>query len=129
MTLIHVLFLYYRLTKRRQLSHIWLPPFYLSLDHLKLQISWPFWHHGESPIPHSLSNKKSLNYWNASTSTPKSPEPIYQLLSHLNMSLANMHHRDASLKFCCSIQICNLSHQLKICHPIKRGKQHTLLPE
>ncbi|XP_058291504.1 cardiac phospholamban isoform X1 [Hylobates moloch] len=29
------------LPKRRQLSHIWLPAFYLSLDHLKLQTSSP----------------------------------------------------------------------------------------
>lgn len=39
MILIHLLFLHSRPPKRRQLSQVWLPAFYLSLDHLKLQTS------------------------------------------------------------------------------------------
>lgn len=112
--------------KKKVISH-WL---FTSL----LPFSWPFktwdflssWYHGESPIPHSLRYKKSFNHWNASTSTSKSPEPVCQFLSHLNMSLVDLHHRDASLKFCYSLQCCNLSPSAKNLSSYEEGKNNTV---
>lgn len=101
MILIYLLFLHSRLPKR-EISHlaVCFLPFSWSF---KTSDFLAFLCHGESPIPYPFCYKKSFNHWNASTSTSKSPEPIYQFLSHLNMSLVDLYHRDASLKFWCDL--------------------------
>lgn len=125
MILIHLQFLHSRLPKRRGCSHIWLSTFHLSLDHLKLQTS----------LPSCIMEK--VQYLTRSAirraSNIEMPQQARQNLQNLFINFC--------LILICLLLICIIvmllwssatissdatyCHQLKICHPTKRGKETT----
>lgn len=125
MILIHLQFLHSRLPKRRESSHIWLSAFHLSLDHLKLRTS----------LPSCIMEK--VQYLTRSAirraSNIEMPQQARQNLQNLFINFC--------LILICLLLICIIvmllwssaticsdatnRHQLKICHPTKRGKQTT----
>lgn len=122
--LIHFLFLHSRQPKRRQWSHTWLAAFYLSLDRLKLQAS----------CRPGVMDK--VQYLTRSAIRRASTIDVPQ---HARQNLQNLF-----VNFCliliCLLLICIIvmllwssaaissaatyHHQLKIYHPMKKGKQY-----
>lgn len=123
LTLTYLLFLHSR-PPQREWAHLWLPAFHLSLDPLKLQTSLPSW------------VMEKVQYLTRSAirraSTIEVPQQARQNLQNLFINFC--------LILICLLLICIIVmllwspatssvatdlHQLKRCHPMKRGKQTT----
>lgn len=106
-------------------AHIWLPAFYLSLHHLKLETSC---------FPGVMDKVQYL------TRSAIRRASTIEMPQHARQNLQNLFVNFCLILICLlliciivmllwssaaiSLQWCNCHHQLKICHPMKRGKHY-----